>query len=53
MNAFTRVKTQASKVLALGWPAHMIIIEQNGTIKVENGRDGGAVFTIRFYKGTV
>lgn len=31
--------------------ARMIIIEQNGSIKVENDRrEGGAVFTIRFYK---
>lgn len=33
--------------------ARMIVIQQNGTIKAENGRGGGAVFTLRFYKGTV
>lgn len=33
--------------------ARMIITGQNGTVKAENHRDGGAVFTIRFYKGTV
>lgn len=33
--------------------ARMIVITQNGTIKAENGHNGGAVFTIRFYKGTV
>lgn len=30
--------------------ARVIIVEQNGTIKVENNFDGGAKFTIRFYK---
>lgn len=33
--------------------ARMIIVEQNGTIRAENLREGGAAFTIRFYKGTV
>ena len=33
--------------------ARMIIKEQNGTITARNGLSGGAVFTIRFYKGTV
>ena len=31
----------------------MIITKQNGTIKAENKPDGGAMFTIRFYKGIV
>lgn len=30
--------------------ARMIILEQNGSIKAENHRHGGAVFTIRYYK---
>lgn len=30
--------------------ARVIIMEQNGTIKAENNLDGGAKFTIRFYK---
>ncbi len=30
-----------------------IITAQNGTVKAENGKEGGAVFTIKFYKGTV
>ncbi len=30
--------------------ARMIILEQNGSIKAENHRQGGAIFTIRFYK---
>lgn len=33
--------------------ARRIITQQNGTIKAENGPDGGALFTIRFYRGTV
>ncbi len=33
--------------------AKMIITKQNGTVKAENKPDGGAMFTIRFYKGTV
>lgn len=33
--------------------AQMIITGQNGTIKAENGKDGGACFTVRFYKGII
>lgn len=33
--------------------ARMIVSKQNGTIKAENAPEGGAVFTIRFYRGTV
>lgn len=33
--------------------ARMIITEQNGTVKAENNPEGGAKFTVRFYKGTV
>ena len=33
--------------------AKMIVTGQNGTVKAENGSQGGAVFTIRFYKGVV
>ncbi|MEG0662218.1 MAG: HAMP domain-containing sensor histidine kinase [Anaerovoracaceae bacterium] len=33
--------------------ARKIISEQNGTIKVENDKQGGAKFTIRFYKGII
>ncbi len=33
--------------------ARMIITAQNGTVKAENNPEGGARFTIRFYKGTV
>lgn len=33
--------------------SRMIITRQNGTIKAENGKNGGAEFCIRFYKCTV
>lgn len=33
--------------------ARTIITGQDGTIKASNGRNGGALFTIRFYKQTV
>ncbi len=33
--------------------ARMIVTSQNGTIKAENRQPTGAIFTIRFYKGTL
>ena len=33
--------------------ARMIITGQNGTVKAENQKNGGALFTVRFYKGTL
>lgn len=33
--------------------SRMIITGQNGTIKAENSPQGGALFTVRFYKGNV
>ncbi len=33
--------------------ARTIIMSQNGTVKAENRSPGGALFTIRFYKGTI
>ena len=33
--------------------ARMIVSEQNGTLKAENAPNGGAVFTIRFYRSTI
>lgn len=33
--------------------ARMIVTEQNGTLKAENPTDGGAMFTVRFYKSTI
>ena len=31
----------------------MIIAGQKGTVKAENRKNAGAMFTLRFYKGTV
>lgn len=33
--------------------SRMIVVRQNGTIRAENAREGGAVFTIRFYKSVI
>lgn len=33
--------------------ARMIVTEQNGTIKAQNHPEGGALFTLRFYKSAV
>lgn len=33
--------------------ARMIIREQNGTVKAENRKEGGARFVVRFYKGVI
>ena len=33
--------------------ARMVITGQNGTVKAENRKPAGAVFTVRFYKGTL
>lgn len=33
--------------------ANMIVIKQNGVLKAENRKQGGARFSIRFYKGTL
>lgn len=33
--------------------AREILVRQNGTIKAENAPEGGARFTLRFYKGTL
>ncbi len=51
---FYKGKDSGDKSFGIGLAlARMIITGQNGTIKAENGASGGAVFTIRFYKGTV
>lgn len=33
--------------------ARSVIVAQNGTIKAQNGKGGGAVFTVKIYKSTV
>lgn len=51
---FYKGKNSDGKSFGIGLAlARMIITEQNGTIKAENRASKGAMFTIRFYKGTV
>jgi len=51
---FYRGKNAAAGGIGIGLAlARMIIAAQNGSVKAGRGRDGGAEFTIRFYKGTV
>lgn len=51
---FYKGKNASEQSVGIGLAlAQMIVTQQNGTIKAENGRSGGAMFTLRFYKGTV
>lgn len=51
---FYKGKDSDNKSFGVGLAlARMIITGQNGTVKAENNPQGGAVFIIRFYKGTV
>ncbi|HOQ07968.1 MAG TPA: HAMP domain-containing sensor histidine kinase [Clostridiales bacterium] len=51
---FYRGKNTSGQNYGIGLAlARLIISEQNGTIKAENAREGGAKFTIRFYKNVV
>lgn len=51
---FYKGKNSSSDSIGIGLSlARKIIKEQNGTVKVENGIDCGAKFTIRFYKGVL
>lgn len=51
---FYKGKNSDEKSFGIGLAlARTIISSQNGTVKAENGRKKGAVFTMRFYKGTV
>lgn len=51
---FYKGKNSDDKSFGIGLSlARMIISRQNGTIKAENRKPSGTVFTIRFYKGTV
>ena len=48
---FYKGKNSSNKNFGIGLAlARGIITKQNGTIKVENRKEGGAKFTIRFYK---
>ena len=51
---FYKSKNAGDKNFGIGLSlARMIITNQNGVIKAENNATKGALFTIRFYKGTV
>lgn len=51
---FYKGKDSDDKSIGIGLAlAKMIITKQNGTVKAENKPNGGAMFTIRFYKGIV
>lgn len=51
---FYKGKDSDEKSFGVGLALARVIIKgQNGGIKAENGPCGGAMFTIRFYKGTV
>ena len=51
---FYRGKHATAQSVGIGLSlARMIITAQNGTIQASNRREGGAQFTIRFYKSVV
>lgn len=51
---FYKGKNSDDKSFGIGLAlARMIIVSQGGSIKAENQVNGGARFTIRFYKGTI
>ncbi|MGN1443796.1 MAG: sensor histidine kinase, partial [Acutalibacteraceae bacterium] len=51
---FYKGKNSSDKSFGIGLAlAQTIITGQDGTIKASNARNGGAQFTIRFYKQTV
>ncbi len=51
---FYKGKNSSDKSFGIGLAlARMIITNQNGTLKAENSPEGGAVFTLRFYKSTI
>ena len=51
---FYKGKNSDGKSFGIGLAlSRMIIAEQKGTVKAENRKNAGVMFTIRFYKGTV
>lgn len=51
---FYRGKNSSEQSVGIGLAlSRMIVTKQNGTIKAENHKSGGAVFTVRFYNVTV
>lgn len=51
---FYRGKNASDESVGIGLSlAKKIIVSQNGTIKAENYKTGGAMFTVRFYKSVI
>ena len=51
---FYKGKNSAPSSVGIGLAlSRMIITKQNGTVKAENAKEGGARFTVRFYKSAV
>lgn len=51
---FYKGKNASSESIGIGLAlSRMIIASQGGTVKAENLKDGGSLFTIRFYKTTI
>ena len=51
---FYKGKDSDGKSFGIGLAlSRMIIAGQKGTVKAENRKNAGAMFTLRFYKGTV
>ena len=51
---FYRGQGAAPESIGIGLAlAKKIITSQNGTVKAENHKDGGAMFTVRFYKSVI
>lgn len=54
LERFYKGKNSSTDSVGIGLAlANMIIVKQNGVLKVENESSGGARFSIRFYKGTM
>ncbi|MBQ8600691.1 MAG: HAMP domain-containing histidine kinase [Clostridia bacterium] len=51
---FYRGKNASAESIGIGLAlCRMILAEQNGTVKAENRPEGGALFTVRFYKDII
>ena len=51
---FYKGKTSSDTSVGIGLAlSRSIIVRQNGSVKAENALEGGAQFTVRFYKGAV
>lgn len=51
---FYKGRQSSSESVGIGLAlSRMIVVRQNGTIRAENAREGGALFIIRFYKSVI